>query len=110
MDKVNKVLTETVNTITEITGRPVVFVAAVCLVILWFIAGIFFGYDDLWFNILDVFVFLTTFFLVFVVQSSQNADTKAMQDKLDEIIKSLPNAANAKTGEEKDIKRGKKEI
>lgn len=110
MKKLSETLSGLVNDITEIAGKPVVFAIAVAIVATWFVAGIFFQYDEVWFNILDVFVFLTTFFLVFVVQSTQNADTKAIQDKLDEIIDSLPKAANKKKGEEKAAKRGKKDI
>ena len=45
---------------------------------------------------------------MFVVQSSQNADTRAIQDKLDEIIKSLPNADDSKKNEETRLKKGDK--
>lgn len=40
-----------------------------------------------------------------VVQSSQNADTRAIQDKLDEIIKSLPKADDSKKNEETRLKK-----
>lgn len=110
MKQLRETLSIVVNAITDIAGKPAVFALAVAVVIVWFVAGIFFQYDELWFNILDVFVFLTTFFLVFVVQSTQNTDTKAMQDKLDEIIDSLPKATNKKKGEEKAAKRGEKDV
>lgn len=108
--KIQELLAKAVNGITDVAGKPVVFALAMAVVATWFVAGIFFKYDDLWFDILDIFVFLTTFFLVFVVQSTQNADTKAMQDKLDEIIDSLPKAKKDKEGEEKVIKKGKKKL
>ena len=57
---------------------------------------------------MDVFIFITTFFLILVVQSSQNADTRAIQDKLDEIIKSLPKADDSKKNEETRLKKGDK--
>ncbi|NCU31105.1 hypothetical protein EOM57_04850 [Candidatus Saccharibacteria bacterium] len=110
MNKINEILSKLVNAITEIAGKPVIFALAAAMIATWFIVGILFKYDELWFNILDVFVFLTTFFLVFVVQSTQNADTKAIQDKLDEIIDSLPRASNKKKAEEKVFKSGKKKI
>lgn len=110
MNKINEILSKLVNAITEIAGKPVIFALAVAMIATWFIVGILFKYDELWFDILDVFVFLTTFFLVFVVQSTQNADTKAIQDKLDEIIDSLPRASNKKKAEEKVFKSGKKKI
>ena len=109
MKRFNKKLTEIINRITEVSGKPVVFAAMIVLVAAWFIAGAFFRYDESWFTILDAFVFLVTFFLVFVVQSSQNADTKAMQDKLDEIIENLPGADTSKEREEKKFKRGEED-
>lgn len=57
---------------------------------------------------MDVFVFLASFFLLFIIQSSQNADNKAIQDKLDEIIEALPQASNKKEREEELFKKGDK--
>ena len=107
MKSIKESLAKIVDSIAETAGRPVIFAFAFLVVASWFIAGTFLKYNETWFTILDIFVFLTTFFLVFVVQSTQNADTKAMQDKLDEIIDSLPKASNKKKGEEKALKRGK---
>lgn len=56
---------------------------------------------------MDIFVFMITFFLLFILQASQNADTQAIQDKLDEIIDSLPGADKKKEAEEKRLKNGK---
>ncbi len=103
-----KNLTTFMNKVTEVIGSPIVFFALTLLILIWFIVGIFFRYDETWFNILDVFVFMTTFFIVFVVQASQNADTEAIQEKLDEIINSLPRASDKMQQEEKRLKRGEK--
>lgn len=102
---IDKALKTFMNGLADIAGKPYVFVGLVVLALTWFIVGIFVEYDT-WFDIMDIFVFLTTFFLLFVVQSSQNADTQAIQDKLDEIIDSLPKASKKKEGEEKQIKHG----
>lgn len=99
-------LTVAMNKIADFVGRPVVFLMSIIITISWFIASRFLAYD-VWFDIMDVTVFITTFFLLFVVQASQNADTEAIQDKLDEIIDALPNARTSKEGEEKRLKRGK---
>ena len=107
MKKIDKKLTETMNNLAEFIGKPRLFAIIIIVALTWFIAGIFMEYDT-WFDIMDVFVFLTTFLLLFVVQSSQNADTAAIQDKLDEIIDSLPKASTKKEGEEKRMKRGEK--
>ena len=108
LDKLNKALTVLLDKLTQFSGHPFLFLFLIVLIIIWFLVGILFKYDDVWYSIMDVFVFLTTFLLVFIVQASQNADTKALQDKLDEIIDSLSNADNRVKGEEKEIKRGKK--
>jgi low affinity Fe/Cu permease len=104
--KLHKKLAILLEEITEFAGNPFLFAGVVLLVVGWFVLGSFVGYNDTWFDIMDVFVFLTTFFLVFSVQASQNADTRALQDKLDEIIDSLPNADDKVKAEEKRIKRG----
>lgn len=106
--KARKRLTILLNKLTIFSGNPFLFAFLILLVITWFIVGIFFNYDSTWYDIMDVFVFLTTFFLVFVVQATQNADTRALQDKLDEIIDSLPKADDHVKSEEKRIKRGEK--
>lgn len=93
--KIEKSLVQLMNQLAAIAGKPQVFLAALLLTASWFIVGLFLEYDT-WFDIMDVFIFMTTFFLMFVVQSSQNADTQAIQDKLDEIIESLPKADDSK--------------
>lgn len=105
--KIEKILIKSMNTIADFVGRPQVLASVIIVTILWFIMGLFLEYDT-WFDIMDVFIFITTFFLLFIVQSSQNADTKAMQDKLDEILDSLPNASKKKEHEEERIKKGDK--
>jgi low affinity Fe/Cu permease len=104
---IDKALTKMMNNLAVLAGRPFVFAGLFLLALGWFIAGIFLEYDT-WYDIMDVFIFLTTFFLLFIVQGSQNADTEAIQDKLDEIIDSLPKANDKKEGEEKRIKRGER--
>ncbi|OYW79992.1 MAG: hypothetical protein B7Z19_03955 [Polynucleobacter sp. 32-46-5] len=107
LKKIEKILIKSMNNLDDFVGRPQVFASAVLLICAWFAVGLFLEYDT-WFDIMDVFIFVTTFFLLFVVQSSQNADTKAMQDKLDEIIDSLPKASKKKEHEEDLYKKGEK--
>ena len=103
---VNEKLTVAMNKVAEFVGRPVAFLAMIVIIAVWFIASNFLPYD-VWFDIMDVTIFITTFFLLFVLQASQNADTEAIQDKLDEIIDALPRAQTSKKGEVKRLKRGK---
>ena len=107
IEKIDKFLTKFMNILADAVGRPRAFVASVLLIVAWFVARSFLEYD-VWFDIMDVSIFITTFFLLFVVQASQNADTKAIQDKLDKIIEAIPGAPNSAEGEEKAMKRGVK--
>ena len=102
-----KFLIRLMNALADFVGKPLVFVIVFMIALLWFILGLFIEYE-IWFDIMDLTIFVSTFFLLFIVQSSQNADTKAIQDKLDEIIRALPNTDKTKEKEEKRIKRGEK--
>lgn len=103
-DTVKDVLTEWMNQLADFIGKPQVFVVVVVLVACWGVTRIFIDYDT-WFDVIDFFIFVSTFFLLFVVQASQNADTRAIQDKLDALIKAVPGADGSKEREEKIFKK-----
>ena len=94
--------------LAEIVSKPYVFLLLIILISIWFVMSIFLEYDT-WYDIMDVFIFLTTFYLLFIIQSSQNADTKAIQEKLDALIEAMPKANDKLEGDEKRMKRGDKE-
>ncbi|UTX51506.1 low affinity iron permease family protein [Candidatus Saccharibacteria bacterium TM7i] len=107
MKKMEKNLTKFMNKLADFIGNPKIFAVVFLVILAWFIAGLFIEYQT-WFDIMDLCIFVSTFFLLFVVQSSQNADTQAIQDKLDELIEALPGADTNKKREEKQIKKGEK--
>ncbi len=107
MKKIDKALMKFMSGLAEFVGKPYVLLALLILVSIWFAMSVLLEYDT-WYDIMDVFIFLTTFFLLFIIQGSQNADTKAIQDKLDELIESLPKANDKLEGEEKRMKSGDK--
>ena len=105
--KIEKALMQYMTTTADFLGKPLVFTVVLLLTLGWFMTKLTLDYDT-WFDIMDVFVFLASFFLLFIIQSSQNADNKAIQDKLDEIIEALPQASNKKEHEEELFKKGDK--
>lgn len=105
--KINQRLTEMMTNLADFVGRPIVFVSALLLLVVWFVLRSVIEYDT-WFDIMDVSIFIITFLLLFIVQASQNADTRAMQDKLDDIIDALPKADKSREGEEQSLKKGRK--
>jgi len=69
-------------------GSPMAFLLAVLLVIVWLLTGPVFGFSDTWQLVINTGTTIITFLMVFAIQNTQNRDSKAMQLKLNELIKS----------------------
>src|SRR3989338_866659 len=78
----------------EIVGSPVAFVLALALVIFWILTGRYFGYSDTWQLAINTGTTIVTFLIVFLLQNSQNHDSRAIHLKLDELIHSVKSARN----------------
>lgn len=68
-------------------GTPQVFISAIAIVIGWAICGPLFGFSDTWQLVINTSTTIITFLMVFLIQNTQNRDGKAMQLKLDELIR-----------------------
>ena len=68
-------------------GRSTAFVLAILGVGLRAVTGPFFGWSDTWQLVINTGTTIVTFLMVFVIQNTQNRDTKALQLKLDELIR-----------------------
>jgi low affinity Fe/Cu permease len=75
-------------------GQPITFVIAVAIILVWAITGPMFHYSDTWQLIINTGTTIVTFLMVFLIQNSQNRESKAVQLKLDEIIRALEGAHN----------------
>jgi Predicted small integral membrane protein len=68
-------------------GKPTAFILAVILIVLWAATGPLFGFGDTWQLVINTSTTIITFLMVFLIQSSQNRDSAALQIKLDELIR-----------------------
>ena len=95
-------------------GHPAVFVMACLSIVLWGVTGPFFGWSDTWQLVINTGTTIVTFLMVFVIQNAQNRDTRALQLKLDELIRVNAAARNTLMGleerPESDIKELKSKL
>jgi low affinity Fe/Cu permease len=99
---------------SRVTGRPLTFLLAVAVVLVWAITGPLFGFSDTWQLVVNTGTTIVTFLMVFLIQATQNRDTLALQLKLDELIVATKDARNQIAGIEDapadEIERAKVEV
>jgi low affinity Fe/Cu permease len=96
-------------------GKPVIFLAACLLTLVWIVTGPLFGWGDTWQLFANTVTNIVTFLMVFVLQNSQNRDGAALQAKLDELLRTvaprsgLTGIEDLTQEEIEDIKRRRRE-
>jgi len=76
-------------------GSPWAFVLAVLGVVVWLVSGPIFHYSDTWQLVINTSTTIITFLIVFLIQNTQNHDSRAIHLKLDELIRAV---SEARTG------------
>ena len=76
-------------------GSPFAFVIALVALVVWAITGPFTKFSNTWQLVINTGTTIVTFLTVFLIQNQQNRDSKAIHLKLDEILRSLPEARDA---------------
>ena len=78
----------------RLAGKPVTFLTAVAVVLVWAASGPAFGFSDTWQLVINTGTTIVTFLMVFLIQNTQNRDTRVIQLKLDELIRAVQRARN----------------
>src|SRR6266705_298728 len=73
-------------------GSAWAFAGAVLVILVWLLTGPTFHFSNTWQLIINTATTIVTFLMVFLIQNTQNRDAKAMQLKLDELIRALKGA------------------
>jgi len=69
------------------SGHPVTFALALGIIIVWLVSGPFFDYSQTWQLMVNTGTTIVTFLMVFLIQSTTNRESAAVQIKLDELIR-----------------------
>lgn len=68
------------------------FLIAVLVVATWLISGPYFGYSDTWQLVINTGTTVVTFLMVFLIQNTQNRETRIVNLKLDELLRGVEGA------------------
>ena len=82
------------RTASELLGSAWIFVVAISVIAVWAATGHFFDYSDTWQLLINTGTTIVTFLMVFIIQNTQNRDSKAVHLKLDELIRAISSARN----------------
>lgn len=82
------------NWATNATGSSTAFILAITIIIVWLVTGPVFDYSDTWQLIINTGTTIITFLMVFLIQKTQNKDSKAIHLKLNELLASHEGASN----------------
>lgn len=80
--------------VSEAAGSSWAFIGALSGVVIWLILGPVFHFSDTWQLTMSTICSIIPSLMVFLIQNTQNRDSKAMQLKLDELIRATEQARN----------------
>jgi low affinity Fe/Cu permease len=80
--------------VTAWSGSSAAFALAVAVIVIWLLTGPIFAYSDTWQLVINTGTTVVTFLMVFLVQRSQNKESRAIQLKLNELVAAVDGASN----------------
>ena len=89
--------------ISQWTGSSWAFIIAVLVIASWAISGPIFGFSDTWQLVINTGTTIVTFLMVFLIQNTQNRDTRALHLKLDELLRAVQGAREADFADLEDL-------
>jgi low affinity Fe/Cu permease len=80
--------------VSETVGSPHAFLGAIGIVVAWAVTGPLFHFSDAWQLVINTGTTIVTFLMVFLIQATQNRESRAVHLKLDELIRAQKRARN----------------
>ena len=75
-------------------GSKWAFSWAVLVIVVWGASGYLFHFSDTWQLVINTGTTIVTFLMVFLIQNTQNRDARAINLKLNELIRAVSKARN----------------
>ena len=75
-------------------GSKWAFAGAGAVILGWIVTGPIFHYSDTWQFVINTGTSIATFLMVFLIQNTQNRDARAINLKLNELIRAVDSARN----------------
>lgn len=79
---------------TDWTGSTAAFVLALSTIVIWAITGPLFDFNETWQLVINTGTTIITFLMVFLIQRTQNKDSRAIHLKLNELVAAMQGASN----------------
>ncbi len=73
-------------------GSPWAFVLAAVTIIVWIVSGPYFHFSDTWQLVINTGTTIVTFLMVFLIQNTQNRESRIVTLKLDELLRGVTGA------------------
>lgn len=96
----------------RMAGRPIAFLAALFLLMVWLLIGLIFGFSNTWLLLIDTIATINASLMVFIIQNTQYRESKALHLKIDELLRKNQEVERAfiaiEEMEEEELERIKK--
>jgi len=83
---------------SAVLGSAWSFIGAIAIVLIWAVTGPIFHFSDTWQLVINTGTTIVTFLMVFLIQNTQNRDSKALHLKLDELLCAIREARTGLVG------------
>ncbi len=80
------------ETTAHAVGTSWAFLLALLTIVVWAVTGPYFHYSDTWQLFINTGTTIVTFLMVFLIQNTQNRETRIVALKLDELLRGVEGA------------------
>jgi low affinity Fe/Cu permease len=81
--------------VANLVGSAYTFIFALIIILAWALTGPVFHFSNTWQLVINTGTTIITFLMVFIIQNTQNRDSKSVQLKLDELLRTNKGARDS---------------